>query len=310
MLKSAACALYELAKLDPDIVYLSADNGTDYDFLFAREFPDRYYNVGIAEGNMVGMAAGLAAVGKKPFAITAGPFLAYRAYEFLRNDICLQRRKAVFLATGSGLSVGMLGPTHHTTEDLAVLRTLPGLEVLCPSSASEAAEAVSYAHSADKAVYVRLEMNGPSGDGAMLGQGGPIAGNALLRRGGDVMVVAVGSIVVEASAAVELLAERGLEASLLAVRRVSPLSANEVVEAAAAGMPVAVVEEHSVHGGLADSLALALASARVSADLLRIGVEEGFALGYGTQQEMRFQNGLDARSIAERILSFAAGGGR
>lgn len=308
MLKSAVIALYELAKADSSIVYLSADNGTEYDFLFAREFPDRYFNVGIAEGNMVGMAAGLAMTGKLPYMITAGPFLAYRSYEFIRNDICMQGLKAVFLGTGSGLSVGMLGPTHHTTEDLAVLGSLPGLEILCPSTAGEAGDAVRFARDSQHPVYVRLEMSGPARIEGAEPSPEPFPENSLLRIGRDALILSIGSVVGESLAAADALKKKGVDASVLAVRSFKPFRSDEATEAARQGVPIVAVEEHSVRGGLADAASLYLARMGVRAFVRGVGVPDGsFAVGYGTQSEMRARNGLDASSIAETVLKSLEG---
>lgn len=310
MLRSAVQALYEVAKQGGDVVYLSADNGTEYDFLFAREFAGRYYNVGIAEGNMVGMAAGLAASGRVPFVTTAAPFLAYRAYEFIRDDVCMQRRKVVFLAHGSGMSVGMLGPTHHSTEDLALLSTLPGLEVLCPSCAAEAADMVRYAYTAEGPVYIRIEMAGPAGKRLVLSNCASVADDAVLREGGDLAIVTVGSVADEALAAAKALSGRGVEAEVVSVRRASPFDPSTVLAAVGRGMPVLVVEEHSSTFGLADRVRLSLAGSGLVSRVASLSTGTGFAAGYGTQGEMRAQNGLDAASIETAAVGLVRGGAR
>lgn len=313
MQRAVISELHRLAKEDEDVVYLSADNGTDYDFLFQREFPDRYYNVGIAEQNMIGVASGLAGAGKKAFAISAGPFLAYRAFEFVRNDMCMQERPVVLIGTGSGLSVGMLGPTHHTTEDIAVLRSVPGLRILSPSCPREAAAAVRFAYGCGDPAYIRLGMNGepdPYSEGRLEED---LLQNVVLRKGRDVALIATGSIASEVLAAAELLEGRGPSAAVVNVRSLKPFDASECLSAARSGIPLAIVEEHGIAGGLGGAVAEALADAGCcSAPLLRIGLDDSFAKGYGTEAEMRLQNGFDAASLADRVAAHMEklGGGR
>ena len=129
--------LMELAQRDTNVLHILADSGTGYDEMFRRSFPEQIYNFGISEESMVAAAAGMATVGKIPFVYTAGAFLAYRSLEFIRDDICFQNLNVKIVGMGSGLSWSTLGPTHHTTEDLAVLRAMPNLLLLSPSRSEE-----------------------------------------------------------------------------------------------------------------------------------------------------------------------------
>ena len=152
--------LMELSQVHDEIMYLTADSGEGgLDLMYQRNFPDRCFNFGIAEENMVAAAAGMALCGKIPFVYTAAPFLAYRSYEFIRDDICLQNVPVKLFGSGSGLSVGSLGPTHHTTEDIAVLRCLPNITILSPATPKQAYEAVKVAYDTSGPVFVRLGMN-------------------------------------------------------------------------------------------------------------------------------------------------------
>ena len=138
--------LMELAEKDSSILHILADSGTGYDEMFRRNFPGQIYNFGISEENMVAAAAGMATVGKIPFVFTAGAFLAYRALEFIRDDICFQNLNVKIVGMGSGLSWSSLGPTHHTTEDIAVLRAIPNLMILSPATPKQTAECVAAAY--------------------------------------------------------------------------------------------------------------------------------------------------------------------
>ena len=133
MQSSVMGSLMELSEKHEEIMYLTADSGEGgLDLMYRRNFPNRSFNFGIAEENMVSAACGMALCGKVPFVYTAAPFLAYRSYEFIRDDVCLQNVPVKLIGTGSGISVSSLGPTHHTTEDIAVLRSLPNLTILSP----------------------------------------------------------------------------------------------------------------------------------------------------------------------------------
>ena len=159
MQKSYITKLMEIAQKDKNVLHLLADSGTGYDELFVHNFPDQIYNFGIAEENMVGAAAGMATVGKIPFVYTAGAFLAYRSLEFIRDDICLQNLNVKITGMGSGLSWCTLGPTHHTTEDIGILRSLPGLTILSPSTPIQVAECVEEAYNIEGPVYIKIGMN-------------------------------------------------------------------------------------------------------------------------------------------------------
>ena len=130
-------ALYAMAKEDENIISLVADNGLIVYDDFRRDFSDRYFNFGISEGNMIAAAAGMASCGKIPFAYTISAFLAYRAYEFLRDDVCFQNQNVKIIGIGSGLTYSTLGPSHHTTEDIGLLRSLPNLTVFSPATKAE-----------------------------------------------------------------------------------------------------------------------------------------------------------------------------
>ena len=151
--------LYELASRDKNVYALISDNGAIVYDKYRKDLESQYLNLGISEANMLGMAAGMASCGKIPFAYTIGAFLAYRAYEFIRNDICLQKQNVKIVGTGAGEVYSALGPTHHSTEDLGGLRSLPNLTIICPSSPLEAKKATVAAYRHEGPVYLRLGTN-------------------------------------------------------------------------------------------------------------------------------------------------------
>ena len=152
--------IYELLQKDKRVISLLSDSGGDYDTMMAREMPSQCYNLGIAENNQVGIAAGMALQGLIPFVYAPGNFLAYRSYEFIRNDVCYQNQNVKFIAMGSGTVFSTMGPSHHSTEDLSCLRALPNLTILSPATPREAAACVQAAYEIQGPVYIRLGKGG------------------------------------------------------------------------------------------------------------------------------------------------------
>ena len=293
--------LMELAQQDSRVLYLTADSGEGgLDRIFRMNFPGQSLEFGIAENGMIAAAAGLSMAGKIPFVYTAAPFLAYRSYEFIRNDICLQDMNVKILAPGSGLSVGQLGPTHHTTEDLSALRTLPGLLVLSPATPLQAAEAVRTAYGHSGPVYIRLGMTGEKefyDDPYRM----TVSGNDTLRGGKDAVAYTTGSILEEVMEAAELLGGDGISLKVVNVSILKPFASEALREDAARFKVIFAVEEHNIHGGLGSILAETAAYQGFPLRVYPIGLSDTFAEGYGTQKEVRKENGLDAASIRRKI---------
>lgn len=292
--------LMELAEKDSDVIHLLADSGTGYDEMFRRIFPNQIYNFGIGEENMVAAAAGMASVGKKPFVFTAGAFLAYRSMEFIRDDICFQNLNVKIVGMGSGLAWSSLGPTHHTTEDISVLRAIPNLMILSPSTPRQVAACVQTAYEHEGPVYIKIGMNHETEyfDENYVHD---INHNDLMRKGSDIVVFVTGSILDEAMKACELLEQDGLSAKVINVTTLKPYNKQVLFEEIANYRHIAVVEEHNIHGGLAGIIAETIAFEGLGAKILPIGLNDKFAEGYGTQQMVRRANALDAQSIYLRL---------
>ncbi len=292
--------LMELAEKDSRVIHLLADSGTGYDEMFRRNFPNQIYNFGIAEENMVAAAAGMATVGKIPFVFTAGAFLAYRSMEFIRDDVCFQNLNVKIVGMGSGLSWSSLGPTHHTTEDLAVLRAIPNLMILSPATPKQVMECVQIAYEHVGPVYIRIGMNHEKEfyeeDYRMDAES-----NDILMEGEDLAVFVTGSILEEVFKACELLQADGIRPRLVNVTTIKPFQSREVLDATKLHMPIITVEEHNIHGGLAGVIAEEIAFQGLGAKIHPIGIEDTFAAGYGDQLTVRKANGLDAESIYHRI---------
>ena len=294
-------SLMELSSEHEEIMYLTADSGEGgLDLMYRRNFPDRSFNFGIAEENLVAAAAGMALCGKVPFVYTAAPFLTYRSFEFIRNDLCLQNVPVKLFGSGSGMTVSSLGPTHHTTEDIAVLRSLPNLTILSPATPKQAYESVRLAYEIDGPVYVRLGMNKEQeyfDDDYRI----PPGGFEVLREGTYAGILTTGSLLKNAMDAAEMLEENGIRVSVANVFSIKPFDGKSFLSFASGVSHLFSVEEHNVNGGLGSMLADELVAAGKMIPFTKIGLEDVFTKGYGSLDMVHRKNGLDASSIADRI---------
>ncbi len=240
--------LLELAEVDPRIVAVVNDSvGSSKLGPFAERFPDRLFNVGIAEQDMVGVAAGLANGGKVPFVSAAACFLTARAMEQIKVDAAYSRSHIVLCGMSPGMAYGELGPTHHSIEDLAWLRAIPGLTVVVPSDPTETAQAIRWAAGHDGPVFVRVSRMGvpdvnPAGYEFAPGRA------VTLRDGGDVTIIATGTVVTRALDAAEVLAGLGIDARVLSMPTIKPLDTAAVLAAARETAGIVTVEEALTSG--------------------------------------------------------------
>ncbi|MGW6983965.1 transketolase family protein [Streptomyces sp. NPDC054932] len=292
--------LFDLAKSDPRIFAVDTDMGGLEDG-FEPELPGQYVNVGIAEANLMGVSAGLAADGLVPFANTIASFAATRACEQVKVDIAGNNLPVRIVGTHGGFSAGHYGPTHHSLEDVAILRTLPNLTVVVPADAAEteyAIRAIADTEAFPGPVYVRLGRSATP-----LVHRGPyefrIGKADLLRPGGDVTIVATGPLPVsEALAAAGLLAERGIDARVLNMHTVKPLDEEAVLAAARETAGLVTVEDSVLVGGLGSAVT-ELTSERWPCRVRRIGVPDGFHDEVGSERELLVLAGVTAERIAE-----------
>ncbi len=250
-----AAALVALARRDPRVVALCNDSvGSTKLGAFAREFPERLINVGIAEQDMVGIAAGLALSGKLPFVCGASAFLTGRALEQIKNDLAYTGAHVVLCGVSPGLAYGALGATHHAIEDVAWLRAIAGMTIVAPADPAETAQAVEAAAVETGPVYLRISRMGVR---ALHGAGYSFhIGKAdRLREGSDITLAACGTLVERALDAAALLAAEGIEARVLNVATVKPLDCEAIVAAAVETRGIVVAEEHTVYGGLGSAVA-------------------------------------------------------
>ena len=296
-------ALMELAEKNSNVIHLLADSGTGYDEMFRRCFPQQMYNFGIAEENMVSAAAGMAMTGKIPFVFTAGAFLAYRALEFIRDDICFQNLNVKIIGMGSGLSWSSLGPTHHTTEDIAVLRALPNIMILSPATPNQVKACVRKAYEHLGPVYIKIGMNHEQeyfADNCAINSDGfdviDISGDD-----SDCMVFVTGSILQEVVNAAAILKVDGISVKIVNMVKLKPLEAINVIKIAETFKNIFTVEEHNIIGGLGGILAEIISYNGLNKKIIPIGLKDRFAVGYGTHEIVRKRNNLSAQQIAKTI---------
>ena len=250
-----AQTLSELAAANPDIIAVCNDSvGSSKLTDFAKTWPERLVNVGIAEQNMIGVAAGLANGGKLPFVCAAACFLTGRALEQIKADIAYSHVNVKLCGISSGMAYGELGPTHHSIEDFAWTRVLPNLIIVAPADRIETAQAVRAAAATSEPVFLRLSRMGvpdimPEGYRFEIGKA------VTMREGRDVTIIANGVLVTRALAAAELLAQKGVSARVINMATVKPLDEEAILKAARETRGIVTCEEHSVHGGLGSAIA-------------------------------------------------------
>ncbi len=297
-------ALAELGAEYENLVVLDADlAAATKTGIFKKAFPDRHIDCGIAECNMMGIAAGLATTGKIPFASSFAMFAAGRAFEQVRNSIGYPKLNVKIGATHAGISVGEDGATHQCNEDIALMRTIPGMVVINPADDIEAKAAVRAAIEHEGPVYLRFGrlavpvINDTPDYKFELGKG------VVLREGKDVTIIATGLPVSECLAAADKLAADGIDAKVINIHTIKPLDEDLVVKAAKETGKVVTVEEHSVIGGLGSAVCDVL-SEKCPTQVMKIGINDTFGES-GPAVELVKKYGLDADSIYEKVKAFA-----
>ena len=295
--------LVELGKEHDNLVVLDADlAGATKTGVFKKEFPERHIDCGIAEGNMMGVAAGLATCGKIPFASSFAMFAAGRAFEQVRNSIGYPHLNVKIGATHAGISVGEDGATHQCNEDIAIMRTIPGMTIICPADDLEARAAVKAAAEYVGPVYMRFGrlavpvINDEANYKFEIGKG------ITLKEGKDVTIIATGLEVNESLEAAKLLEADGISAEVINIHTIKPLDKELVVASAKKTGKVVTVEEHSVIGGLGGAVAEAL-SEEAPTKMLRIGMMDKFGQS-GPAKALIEYYGLDGKSIYEKVKAF------
>ncbi|HWR39471.1 MAG TPA: transketolase C-terminal domain-containing protein [Patescibacteria group bacterium] len=299
-------ALQELAEENRNVLACVADNGAIVYDKFREKLPRQFINFGIAEANMVSAAAGLAANGKIPFLYTIIPFLTMRAYEQIRNDVCIQKMNVKLVGIGAGVVYANLGPTHHALEDIAIMRILPGMTIFSPASPQEAYLATKAAAAHDGPVYLRLGTNKEPElfDAAHCFE---IGKGVFVRDGGDITLAATGSILGDVLKAAEILSLKGISACVVNLPSIKPLDVEILSSSLRRTGAMLVVEEHSIAGGLGSSILEGLAAAGALTGAIGLmGFNDTFCQGYAEHGALKAMNGLGVKDIAERAETLLA----
>jgi transketolase len=297
--------LLALAQVDRDIVVVTSDSrGSGKLGPFAQQLPQQLIEVGIAEQNLVGIVAGLAAAGKKAFAVSPACFLTARALEQIKNDVCYSDVPATIVGISAGVSYGALGSTHHSLHDVAVLRAIHNITLVVPADNFETYQAVSFAARADRPVYLRFG-KAPIYD-VLRPEPQFVVGAAItLREGTDLAFIATGEVVIQALLAAGRLAELGIECRVLSMHTIKPLDTHAITRAGRECGAVVTVEEHSVHGGLGEACAAVLMQKGVTVPFRIVGLPDEDTVT-GSQADIFRHYGLTMEGLTQVALDLAS----
>ena len=294
--------LCEIAKQDPRIILVTGDLGFGVLDEYRQRFPRQFINAGVAEQNMTGIATGLAMEGRIVFTYSIANFPTLRCLEQIRNDACYHEANVKIVAVGGGFSYGALGISHHATEDLSILRSLPDIIVMSPCGYWETREATAAIVNTPGTCYLRLDKS--AGDDAPREKGECFSvGKArVLRDGSDCAIIVTGGILEEVWHAAEMLEAKGISARIVSAHTLKPFDKKTILQTCQEVGKIITVEEHTICGGLGSAVAETLLDHGVHPKaFLRIGLETGFSSIVGSQKYLRKRYGLDADSISNRI---------
>ncbi len=291
--------LCELGEAHPDIVGLSADLAKSTKIgMFGERFPERFFNVGIAEQNMFGMAAGLAKAGLTPYVSTFAVFTSMRALEQVHTDICYQNLNVKMIATHAGLSFGQAGTTHHCTEDIAIMRAMANMTVVVPADGIETAHAVRAAYARKGPVYIRINRGFDQVVYEHPDYGFELGKAVTMSEGTDLTIIACGATVWRAIEAAKVLDKvDGLKVRVLNMHTVKPLDAEAIEKAVRETRRIITVEDHTVIGGLGSAVAEVAAGTGKSFSFKRLGVPDCFSI-IGLHEDLLAHYGIDENGIA------------
>jgi len=292
--------LAELGKTNENIVALDADlSGSTKSSTFAKAFPDRFFNVGIAEQNLITTALGLSLTGKIPFASTFAVFATGRAYDQIRNSVCYQKANVKIIGAHGGITVGEDGASHQALEDVSLMRGIPNMTVIAPADYEQMRQVIRYAASYNGPVYIRS-----SRIDVPCIYGKDYKFNYLkadiLKEGNDVTIVTYGDIISEVLKSAEILQEKGISAEIINAAVIKPLDSKSIIESAKKTGIIYTVESHSIIGGLGSAVCEAVAE-NYPIKVVRIGINDSFGQS-GTPKELLKHYGLDAEGIAKKVI--------
>jgi transketolase len=295
--------LYKIATADPDVIVLSADTGAMMFKEFARNIPDQFYNVGIAEQNAMSVAAGLALAGKHVFVFGISNFVTLRCFEQIKVDLCCMQLPVTILGMGTGYSYSSDGPTHHMIEDMSIMRSLPGMTIWCPSDCTMTAELVHLAYKTDTPSYIRTDK-------------GPLThiydnvdhnfedGLAVLKEGENLMIVATGIMTSRALMIVDELQRQQIDAGLVDLYRIKPLNTTKLINALKNSTRIVTLEENTVLGGIGSIVREILADNEIFIPVKVFGVPDKYTMDVGSRDMLCSLDGIDVPAVSGTVLEW------
>ncbi len=301
-LEEFADTLLRLAREDGEIVVLTSDSrGSGKLVPFSKALPDQLVEMGIAEQNLVGVAAGLSIAGKKVFAVSPACFLTARALEQIKNDVAYSNHPVRLIGISAGVSYGALGSTHHSLHDYAALRAIHNIDIVAPADNFETREAITAAAAHDRPLYIRLGKKPmlnlhPAGTAFEIGRA------IIIQEGSDLTFIAAGETVHRALLAAHQLESEGLSCGVISMHTIKPLDTDAILQAAKHSRAIITVEEHSVHGGLGEACAAVLMQHRISLPFQIVGIPDEYTVT-GDQLEIFDHYGISAVGLAATAKS-------
>lgn len=292
--------LVELGAKNSNVVVLDADlSASTQTKFFAREYPERFFNVGIAEQNLITTSAGLALSGKIPFASAFAVFITGRAYDQIRTSVCYQHANVKIIGTHGGITVGEDGATHQALEDVSLMRGLPNMTVIVPADCNECEQAMEYALEHNGPVYIRVARNSLPDIYSWNYKFNPNKA-VVLKEGKDITLISNGDVLSEVCKASDILQKQGVNAEIISVPVVKPFDSETVINSVKKTGLAVTVENHSINGGLGSAVCEAL-SEYYPANVMRIGIKDEFGQSGDAKSLLKYY-GLDSESIANRII--------
>lgn len=294
--------LYPIFRKDKNCVLITADNGAPTLDPFAKEFPNQYYNVGIAEQQMIGMACGMAFEGKKVYTYAIAPFVTLRCYDQNKLDMCAMNLPIVNLGVGAGYAYDIMGPSHHTVEDITVMRVLPNLKIYSPADGVTARALAEITYADKSPQYIRFDRSGIPNlyegrkvnfrDGLI-----PVMG----RENPDITLVATGVMVHNALKVAKNLEGKGIRASVIDLFQLKPINTKVLISLLEGSRTLVTLEEHLLAGGMGSAVIEVLSDHNRTIPTLRIGQHDRFVFDYGGREAIWEKYGLDVASVTEKV---------
>lgn len=293
--------LEQRTKENSNIMLLTGDLGFTVFENYATNFPHNFFNMGVAEANMMGVASGLSLTGKIPFVYSIAPFITLRPIEQIRNDVCLHNANVKIVGVGAGLSYSHAGPTHHINEDIGMLKTIPNITIICPSDPVEVELAVNFAIKHEGPIYIRL---GKKGEPVLhKNKNGLDVKKAIeIRKGTDILLLSHGSIINNTLKTADILKKQGFSSSVVSIPTIKPIDLDFINRSLSRFKYIFTIEEHNIIGGLGSSVGEVIAESKKSPVFKRIGINDQFCEIIGDHDYMRDYYGLSPSKISQTIV--------